>query len=154
MRWPDRCPVCETLKPRSFSALMELYEQNYLRVRCLIPDLKNLEGSHVSDALGCLTLRLVVLEQTRYTSTIHLSYLMSGNETRPDVEIRIYHDALQAEILKASCKVRAGYLPDGQALSSEDSALLCKWKVNRFLYKWLNYLQRQGHGFESVKSND
>lgn len=131
---------------------MELYEQNYLRVRCLVPDLKNLEGVHVSYASECLTLRLEVLEKTKHTTTVHLSYLMSGNDTRPDVEVRVYHDALQAEILKASCKVRSGYLPDGQKLSSQDSALLCKWKVNRFLYKWLNYLQGQGHGFSAMKS--
>lgn len=150
MRWPERCPVCETLKPRSFSALMELYEQNYLRVRCLVPELKSLEGEWISHASGCLRLRLRIIEQARHTTTFQLSYLMSGNESRPDVVIRVYHDALQAEILDSKCNVVRKYLSPQPRRGEEDSALLCRWKTNRFLYKWLNYLKRQGHGFQSV----
>lgn len=147
MRWPDPCPVCETLKPRSFAALMELYEQNYLRIRCLIPTLRELDGESVSHASGCLPFRVNVVDQTRHTTTLQLSYLMSGGERRPDVEVRIYHDAMQAEILNTHCNLSLKIMRQASSSEDSDSALLCKWKLNRFLYKWLNYLQRQGHGF-------
>ena len=147
MRWPDPCPVCETLKPRSFAALMELYEQNYLRVRCLFPLMQDMQGVYVSHASGCLRLRVDVLEQSRHTTTLHLSYMMSDNESRPDVEVRVYHDALQAEILNCGCSLSKNIYRLSKIRDPETSALLCKWKLNRFLYKWLNYLQRQGHGF-------
>lgn len=127
---------------------MELYEQNYLRLRCLCPQIKELKGIHVSHASNCLDLRLQVTEQTRHTTTIRLTYLMSGSDLRPDALIRIYHDALQAEILSRECRISS--LSDARAGGSEDSSLLCKWRTNRFLYKWLNYLQRQGHGYSGL----
>lgn len=126
---------------------MELYEQNYLRIRCLLPDVRNMQGESISYASGCLRLRVRVIDQTRFTSTVHLSYLMSGEESRPDVEVRIYHDAAQAEILNRHCKLSKNIYRISKINDPSESTLLSKWKLNRFLYKWLNYLQRQGHGF-------
>ncbi len=148
MLWPDTCKVCDSPVPKSFSALMELYEQNYLRLRCLCPQIKELEGEHISRASNCLDLRLAVVDQTRHTTTIRLTYLMSGSDLRPDALVRIYHDALQAEILSRECRIDSPRI--SPETSGMESTLLCKWRMNRFLYKWLNYLQRQGHGYAPV----
>lgn len=131
---------------------MELYEQNYLRVRCLIPILQKMEGEYVSHASGCLPLQVRILDKTKHTTTIHLSYMMSGGESRPDVELRVYHDAMQAEILSGQCSLSKNIYRISRISNPDESALLCKWKLNRFLYKWLNYLQRQGHGFSDSSS--
>ncbi len=144
MQWPETCKVCESPAPRSFAALMELYEQNYIRLRCLCPGLKDITGEVVSQAPGAHALHLIVTEQHRHTTTLRLTYIMDNGDRRPDLTLRVYHDALQAEVLSRRCRwqglVQARREPG-------ESALLCKWRLNRFLYKWLNYCRRQGHGF-------
>ncbi len=145
MRWPETCKVCESPAPRSFAALMELYEQNYIRLRCLCPGLKDITGEVVSQAPGAHALHLIVTEQTRHTTTLRLTYVMDNGDLRPDLTLRVYHDALQAEVLSRRCRWQGGLLHARR--EPGESALLCKWRLNRFLYKWLNYCRRQGHGF-------
>ncbi len=124
---------------------MEMYEQNYMRLRCLCPEIRTLEGHHVSHVEGAHDLHLIVLEQVRHTTTLQLTYMMDDGALRPDVTLRIYHDALQAEVLSRRCQLN-GELMKAERIPTQ-AALACKWKANRFLYKWLNYCGRQGHGF-------
>ena len=65
------CPVREKAKTTGrFSNLMELYEQNYVLLRLLIPDLKGADPqTRVSTVAGCLPLYMQISEQTPYTST-------------------------------------------------------------------------------------
>lgn len=151
MRWPDTCYTCEHPKPRSFAALMELYEQNYMRLKCLCPELKRLKGHIVSRVGGAHDLHLTVLEQVKHTTTLILTYEMQDGERRPDVIVRVYHDALAAEVLSHRCRLDTVRLVRVQDQPLE-SALQCRWRVNRFLYKWLNYVHRQGHGFPLERS--
>ena len=136
-------PYFDSVRPRSFSALMDMYEQNYIRLRCLCPDLANIRTSVVSCIDGpAHDLHLNVLERTRHTTTLQLTYELEDGCLQPDLTVRIYHDALQAEVLSKACKV-GGRI--AIARSPDETALLCKWKLNRFLYKWLGYCLRQGH---------
>jgi len=32
-----------------------------------------------------------------------------------------------------------------------DSMLVCRWRLNRFLNKWLGYLEHQGHSFINIE---
>jgi uncharacterized protein YqiB (DUF1249 family) len=150
MRWPDACSYCESPKPGSLAALMELYEQNYMRLRCLCPPLRDLTGIHVSSAMGAHDLLLKIVDQARHTSTLKLTYAMENGDNRPDVLIRLCHDSVQAEVITRACRLRS---VDGSlglvepAKVDVNSALTCRWRHNRFLYKWLNYVHRQGHQF-------
>ncbi|HDP90359.1 MAG TPA: DUF1249 domain-containing protein [Thioalkalivibrio sp.] len=136
-------------RPESFAALMELYEANYIRLRQLCPDLHRIDGEAVSRVSGCLDLHLQVLETSHFTSTVLLTYYFpdaaGGLRADPNVVVRMYHDAHQAEVLSRVCRVRDARV-SAQA-SGMDSALLCKWRLNRFLYKWLGYCRLQGHCF-------
>ncbi|MFO8153683.1 DUF1249 domain-containing protein [Thioalkalivibrio sp.] len=132
----------------SFAALMEMYESNYLRLRRLCPDLDALADAQVSRVEGASDLHLTVLERTPYTTKLRLTYEFgSGDRIRrqPDLTIRMFHDARQAEVVGRYCRRR------GQDLSLDARigvpGLACRWRHNRFLYKWLGFCLAQGHRF-------
>ena len=149
MRWPESCKFCESPKPRSFAALMDLYEHNYMRLKCLCPPIKDITGHVVSQVSDAHDLHLIVIEQSRHTTTFRLTYEMADNVPRPNLTLRIYHDARQAEVLNLGPKEIVG-----AARRQTDAALLHRWRTNRFLYKWLNYCRRQGHGFDTGSLTD
>jgi len=142
-------PIIASPRPQSFAALMELYEANYIRLRQLCPDLHRIEGEAVSRVAGCLDLHLQVLEDSRFTTTLLLTYYFpdeaGGHRADPSLVVRVYHDAHQAEVLSRVCRVQDGRVSARDPIG--DSALMCKWRLNRFLYKWLGYCRRQGHCF-------
>ena len=127
--------------PRSFAGLMAVYESNYRRLLVLAPGLDTLEAA-VSRVPGCLDLHLRVLERHRYTTLLHLTYYFEepggGLRADPDLTIRVYHDARQAEAVACTRPQRGG--GDGCTLAG-------RWRMNRFLEKWLAYCLAQGHGF-------
>ena len=137
-------------KPRNsgrFASLMDLYEQNYVLMRLLAPDLKSMpHASFVSRVPGAMALELTVLEHSRYTSTFRLTYRFAGNSPRgrnqrePDLAIRLYHDA-------RACEVMSGLMPEGRIEIRRKRDLEEGRRLNRFLQKWLSYCLRQGHQF-------
>lgn len=104
-----------------------------------------MQGRYVSQVAGMHDLILTVLETSTHTTQIELTYEMKGGDTRPDLRIRVCNDSHQAEVISRKCRIRPGI----QTAAAEDvhEALRCRWQMNRFLYKWLNYCHRQGHGF-------
>ena len=141
---------CEDVDPRGFVSLMDLYENNYLRLRRLIPELGKLQQQNISQRAGCLSLHMKILDKTRFTSTIFLSYYFEDDTqedgsrivAEPALTIRIYHDAHQVEVL-------TGHLQHGRQQYNHipEKAVNIKWKLNRFLYKWLGYCLYLGHAF-------
>ncbi len=136
---------CEDVAARGFVSLMDLYELNFIRFRKLAPQLGELGSTAVSHVDGCLDLYLQVLERSRYTSTVCLTYrFVEGDSlsSEPNLVLRIYHDAEMVEVL-------AGHLKHGRQhhdnLPAESARE--KWKLNRFLYKWLGFCLHLGHGF-------
>ncbi len=132
--------------PRSFSGLMDLYEHNYLRLRKIVPDLE-IAAEMISVSPGHLDLYLSVSERCKYTTMLRMTYQFQQNGKtvcQPDMHIRIYHDARIAEVQdRLDRKHRRIY--SGQTLEQ-------KWKLNRFLYKWLGYCIFQGHYFHPVSN--
>ena len=138
-----------TLIP-SFAGLMELYESNYLRLRRLCPDVNSVNRHQISQLDRGSDLHLELIERTPYTTQLRLTYLFSDISTgaalrEPDVLIRMYHDARQAEVLERYCRHRGELF--AQAAAPQVPDLLCRWRYNRFLFKWLGFLLRQGHQF-------
>lgn len=136
-----------------FTALMELYEKNYLLMRLLSPELKVLEpGTYVSQVNTSLPLELSVLTHSRYTSTFNLTYRFFDTSTKgrsdrePDLAIRLYHDA-------RTCEVMSGLMPEGRIEVRRTRDLDEGRRLNRFLNKWLSYCLRQGHQFPPLPVN-
>ncbi len=130
----------------NYSSLMDLYEQNYIRLRCLIPDM-NIADIMVSQVAGYSDLHLAIKERCKYTTILNLTYHFKQKNTLPlllpDLNIRVYHDAKTAEVQNRQSRVH-------QILSNKGS-IEHQYRLNRFLYKWLGYCLYQGHQFYSFK---
>ncbi|MGI9303589.1 MAG: DUF1249 domain-containing protein [Gammaproteobacteria bacterium] len=133
-------------RPQSFADLMELYETNYIYFRRLCPDLGAVGGRAVSRTDGALDLHMDILERCRYTTTVRLTHHLCGHDggerSSPDVQLRVYNDARQAEILTGN----------GCEQGDDGSCLLQRWRLNRFLAKWLGYCLHQGHRLNGIEA--
>ena len=139
-------------RPRSFVALMSLYESNYIRFSWLARELAALAGVHRSRVPGDCDLLLSVVARSPYTTTLNLTYLLrephgarACPESGPDMGIRIYHDARLAEAQNwASTHEHAGL----KALRTRaERELDQRWARNVMLNKWLEYCAERGHRF-------
>jgi len=143
----DHQLVPETIiKPKSFVGLMALYESNYLRLLHLIPELDRLDGYFKSRVAGDCDLHVEILERSRYTITLSLSYFFFENGIRvadPDLKVRAYLDGRLAEAMSLGRDHRH---PELRRLSREHREVLDqRWRKNMLLNKWLDYLTNQGH---------
>ncbi|HWM28593.1 MAG TPA: DUF1249 domain-containing protein [Woeseiaceae bacterium] len=134
------------VKPRSFIGLMLLYESNFLRLKHLIPELDRLDGYYQSRVAGDCDLHLEILDRSKYTITLSLSYFFHENGVRiadPDMKIRAYLDGHLAEAMTLRGDHRHAEL---RRLSVAHGAELgIRWRRNIVLNKWLEYLVHQGH---------
>ncbi|MEJ2114854.1 MAG: DUF1249 domain-containing protein [Gammaproteobacteria bacterium] len=136
--------------PNLFSGLMEMYEGNYIRLRKLLGNKDDMSVVAVSRIPRGMDLYMQVLEHTKYTSTIALTYYFSDAEegflAYPNLKLRIYYDALQAEVMSKAYKRLD---PNFHVFNhQQDPSLLKRWRMNRFLFKWLSNCDRQGHSFQ------
>lgn len=147
--------LSKVLSRRSFYGLMDLYEKNYALLSRLIPDLDKMTVKTESRVNGSPALYLSIEEQCKYTTMLSITYYFEGSEGNsiadPDLQIRIYHDARQAEAM--SCKKtglltgKIGQTPIKRLGNISRSMIDSKWENNLFLEKWLKYTLAQGHQF-------
>lgn len=143
------------LTRRSFAGLMDLYEENYRLLQALIPDLDQLPDAVISRLPGVKDLYLTIQEKCKFTTTISLTYyfeLDNGERVAdPDLVIRIYHDARQAEAM--ACRP-TGFMAL-ENTGEKKPFMDCRWESNLFVEKWLRYSLKQGHSFtlENVIEN-
>jgi uncharacterized protein len=152
-------------RPRSFVALMSLYESNYLRLAALAGDLRELDGVRVSRVVDDCDLRLTVTERSPYTTSLELTYLFPQGEGRegegngpqgeattyPDMRVRVYHDARLVEAQEWSPEWQAKNAMQHEILrrlrGAAERELDQRWARNTMLNKWLEYCSDRGHGF-------
>ena len=136
-------------QPNSFAGLMDLYEANYIRIRKLCGQKVLMPSVAVSRITQGMDLYLQVLEQTRFTSTIALTHYFvdtqQGLLAYPDLRLRIYYDALQAEVIGQSLNFENSDLPAW--CNPANKSIQMRWRANRFLFKWLSFCDQQGHSF-------
>ncbi|HEY2341180.1 MAG TPA: DUF1249 domain-containing protein [Steroidobacteraceae bacterium] len=151
-------------RPRSFVALMGLYESNFIRLGWLAGNLRGLNGRYVSSVSGDCDLVLTVTERSPYTSTVNLTYLLPeahGPRRYPDMRVRIYHDAHLVEAQEWTSPQRDSRTPPGRPGASPPSStrkrrgspereLDQRWARNMMLNKWLEYCVERGHRFSSL----
>jgi uncharacterized protein YqiB (DUF1249 family) len=133
---------------QNFAGLMELYECNYIRLRNLVPDLDAMPDDVYSRIDGVLDLHLRIVERCKFTTTLNLTYTFhdkEGSFPAPDMQVRMYHDAQVGEVI--SCGRRRGVRHASYNRMFNRYTLTEKWRMNRFLQKWLGYCLMQGHRF-------
>ena len=136
-------------RPHSFVDLMELYEGNYIRLRLFCGDIRRLPDETISTIPGGVPVRLSVVERSAHTTKLMLTYLFEDHERRPDLLVQIYHDSKQADVVSRNCRITGRDIRLWE--KQIDNVLLCRWRLNRFLHKWLGYLDYQGHSFLANK---
>lgn len=143
----DSALVPETIiRPRSFVGLMSVYESNYVRLLHVIPELERLDGCYRSRVAGDCDLYLEILDRSRYTVTLTLTYHFNCDEGRkadPDMLVRAYLDGRLAEAMSIGGNHQQAEFRRLTRLHNEDLDAL--WKRNVILNKWLDYLIEQGH---------
>lgn len=133
-------------KPKSFVGLMSLYESNYRRLLQLIPELERLDGYYQSRVAGDCSLHLEILERSRHTVTLSLTYFFYEDGVRiadPDMKIRVYLDGKLAETMSFCNGHRHAELK--RIWCTHKRELDARWRRNIVLNKWLEYLFDQGH---------
>ncbi len=139
--------VPETIvRPNSFVGLMALYESNFLRLLQLIPEIGRLDGCFRSRVAGDCDLFVDIIETSRYTVTLSLTYHLPTDEgllTDPDITVRVYLDGQQAEVLAIGERQRHEALR--RLVFEHREELDRRWRFNIVLNKWLDYLYDQGH---------
>ena len=134
-------------RPDSFVALMDMYEANYIRLRLFCGDIRSLPDETISSNGVGVPVKLKVLERSSHTTLIMMTYLFDEDERRPDLKIQIYHDSRQADVVSRNCRITGESMRLWER--ELDSMLVCRWRLNRFLHKWLGYLEHQGHSFKN-----
>lgn len=118
------------VKPKSFVGLMALYESNFLRLMHVIPEIERLDGCFRSRVAGECDLHVEIIDRSRYTVTLSLTYRFDDGENGfrdPDMTVRVYLDGRQAEVMGLCQRLET------------------RWRRNIVLNKWLEYLTDQGH---------
>ncbi len=144
----------QVFSKREFANLMELYDLNYQRIGQLIPDIASLPEKNVSSINGLQDLHLEIIERHAYTTELCLTHYFPDPErggepliADPDLRIRIYHDAEQAEMMcDVVCEELVTVLREVEA---DPGSVARRWVVNLFLNRWLDYCLVQGHRFVS-----
>lgn len=125
---------------------MALYESNFLRLLRLIPNVANLDGCFRSRVAGECDLFVEVIETSRYTVTLSLTYRLATNEglfVDPDMTVRAYLDGQQTEVLAIGEQQRHEALQ--RLVFEHREEVDRRWRCNIILNKWLEYLSDQGH---------
>lgn len=125
---------------------MSVYESNYLRLLHLIPDLDQIDGCYRSRVAGDCDLHVAIMERSRYTVTLTLTYYFqtdNGMVADPDMLVRAYLDGQLAEAVSLGRKHR--HVEFQRLVREQGRELGSRWDHNMVLNKWLEYLIDQGH---------
>lgn len=145
-------PEC-IFRPGSFTALMTIYESNFIKLLHLSRELRSMPGSAqpllISRTDQDCDLHLKLLRRETYTTTVNLTYWFDQDAAEPvadpDLTLRIYHDASLVEAVRGR---EEHHHPALQALARAHSLELDRrWRNNIMLNKWLDYLLDMGHAF-------
>lgn len=144
----DQC--VRVVRPRSFAALMTLYEGNHARLRQLLGNLACLPGALVSSSRSDPGIHVLREKVSRYTTDLHMTYRLRVDGrcvATPDLWIRVYHDARMAEALACSEHVKWKL---GSRAGVEATAVSRRWPLNILLNKWMEHCLDHGHRFAPV----
>ena len=134
---------------RDISGLIRIYEANYVRLARLVPDPAACDRVMVSRVAGALDLYLERIEHQRYTTSLVLTYRFpdgDGYVFEPNARINVYHDVRAAEVV-SHCRRRKRRGAARPWTPGRMPELDRKWRMNRFLLKWLRFCTFQGHLF-------
>lgn len=140
-------------KGPEFRRLMATYTENHRRLQLLFDNLAFDHDRIISRVDGEMPIYVEVTGRHQYTTFLRMTYFIEDRSGRiapdPDAHLRIYHDAQMAEA--THCYPGNVSQPLFGSLVPVSDVVEHRWRVNRFLDKWLEYLLRQGHGLNTMR---
>ena len=133
---------------RDLAGLIRIYEASYVRLAKLVPDPAACDRAMISRVAGALDLHLGIIERQPYTTSLVLTYRFTGRDGfvfEPNARINVYHDVRAAEVV-SHCRRRKSHATRPWT-PGRMPELDRKWRMNRFLLKWLRFCTFQGHLF-------
>ncbi|MFZ4833586.1 DUF1249 family protein [Rouxiella sp. Mn2063] len=126
-----------------FPEMMRVCETNFAQLRRLLP--RNDEvGQMVTYQVASAVYQLTILESTRYTSLVEIKQTAPAVSywSLPSMTIRLYHDAMVAEVCASQqiFRFKARYDYPNKKLHQRDE----KHQINQFLADWLRYCLAHG----------
>lgn len=121
---------------------MRLYEMNYAKLVRLLPKQQQPQARCSYDIQGQV-FDLVILEVTTYTTLVTIE--MAGRVSdylRPQMQVRLYHDARVAEVCASQqiARIKARYDYPNRKMHQVNE----KQQINTFLSDWLFYCTTRG----------
>ena len=140
----------------TFRGLMELYENNYIKLRRLVPQIQKLQPITTLYSGKNIVLYLKIIEKHKYTTTAVLSYLLQeNNKIReiPKLTVRICFDSRTAEVMMDENRQLFGI--NYRCRQRSDLKLKKRWQLNSFLHRWLDHCLKKGFRFnhKDIKEN-
>ena len=119
-----------------------LCEHNYIRLMRLLPDVDE-TLTYRFETSATLHYEIVVLEVSRYTSTVKISQLCTTTPSylKPVMTVRLYHDARMAEVL--SSQNSGAFAPSYEYPNHKMRQRNEKHMINSFLAEWLQFCLSQ-----------
>ncbi len=124
-------------------SILATCEHNYVCMLKLLPDCDTADLSYTFEAARGFEYKLIILESTRYTSTIEISQVTTNTPSflRPTMTVRLYHDAKVAEVLSSqrTQSLKPVYEYPNLNMHQRNE----KFMVNVFLAEWLHFCLSQ-----------
>ena len=130
-----------------------LCEQNYVRLLKLYPHAANQFSDSDKPSTAedfsfsinqTLKFNISLKEQFKYTSTVEVSQVDARmpDWLKPTMEVRLYHDAQMAEVIKSQniSRIKPTYTyPNPKMMQSDE-----KYQINHFLMDWMELCLAKG----------
>ena len=125
----------------NLTTLMNLYYNNFIKINSLIDLFSIKKSTTLYSKSSDIPILIELLDQATYTTTLRLNYLFKDSEKIPDLQIRIYHDSRQAEVLNVKSNnknINLFTLTRYENLSNIEA----RWYLNNFFHKWLQHCSK------------
>lgn len=126
-----------------FPEMMRLCETNFAQLRRLLPG-DDIPDESITYQVNGAHYRLTIVESTRYTQLIRIeqTYPAVSYWSLPWMSVRLYHDAMVAEVCSSQqiFRFKASYDYPNKRLHQRDE----KHQINQFLADWLRYCLMHG----------
>jgi len=125
-------------------ALNSLCERNFMLLDYLVEDWDYQADANQFETSPSFVFQIKVLEQSRYTNLLEIRQLSTSlpDFLQPKVQVRVYHDAKMAEVVKSQniSRIEPSYIYPNRQMHQPDE----KHQINLFLHDWLVFCKENG----------
>lgn len=134
-----------------FPEMMRLCETNFVQLRRLLPK-QDIVGETIKYNVNNVHYQIVISESTRYTTLVQIKQIYPSVSywSLPSMLVRLYHDAMVAEVCSSQqiFRFKSRYDYPNEKLHQRDE----KHQINQFLADWLRHCLANGAVVDTIYS--